>query len=115
MRPVAVSVSAAIVGVISVVVVGALPACGVAPIRNDPGPPTTTIYVGPHGRPRAWGGGVCPLRTRHAHAYPPVPAAAFVVDGDGWRDTRRIVAFEGPHALAHGQCARTGRHEHALP
>jgi hypothetical protein len=96
-------------------IVADLAGCGVAPIREGPGPPTTTEYHGPHGRPRAFGGGVCPLTTRHAHPWPPVPAEAFVQREGAWRDTRRIVALVGPHPLDGGRCERTGWHQHALP
>jgi hypothetical protein len=63
-------------------------ACGVAPVSTTPRPPPVTMYIDPHHRPRAYGGGICPLLGRHTHVYPPVPAAAFVPEGDAWRDGR---------------------------
>ncbi len=64
-------------------------ACGVAPVTTQPSPPPLTAYAGPHQRPRAYGGGVCPLHGRHEHVYLAVPPEAFVDDGSGaYRDTR---------------------------
>jgi hypothetical protein len=101
------------------VVAALLPAvaagCGVVALRATPGPPDAVAYVGPHARPRAYGGGVCPLRDRHVHPWGPVPAAAFVLDDGAWRDTRTIVSFSGPHALDRGRCATNRWHQHALP
>jgi hypothetical protein len=89
-------------------------ACGVAPVRERPGPPPTWTYVDPHGRPRAFGGGVCPLQGRHVHGWPPSPRGAFVDDAGAWRDTRRLVTFAGAHALGARRCATPTLHQHAL-
>ncbi len=90
--------------------------CGVVPVTTTPQAPPTFAYVEPHGRPRAWGGGVCPVRGRHEHVYPPVPAAAFVDDDGAWRDTRAIVSFSGPHLWQSGrQCTIPRYHQHATP
>ena len=88
--------------------------CGIVALRPTPGPPRRFVYVDPHGRPRAWGGGVCPLRGRHEHAWPPTPPSAFVDDDGAWRDTRAIVSFDGPHDLDGHRCNTTGWHQHAL-
>jgi hypothetical protein len=100
------------IGVV-VSVVGA--ACALVPISDVPAPPQPTHYLGPHGRPRAFGGGVCPLQGRHDHVYPAVPRAAFVdVDGAA-KDTRRFVAFKGPHPWLHGRCSLSTWHQHVAP
>jgi hypothetical protein len=100
---------AAVVAAVAVVGLGC-----VVPIRDTPGPPDPTVYVDPHGRPRAFGGGVCPLRGRHLHAYPPVPPAAFVLVGDAWRDQRPRLAFRGPHVWRSGRCSLPSWHEHVV-
>jgi hypothetical protein len=100
--------------VVCIVTVVISAACGVVPVRSTPAPPTTWTYVDPHGRPRAFGGGVCPLQGRHAHGWPPAPASAFVDDDGAWRDTRRIVSFPGPHRLGARRCAIPTLHQHAL-
>lgn len=87
--------------------------CGVVPVTTTPRAPPTFAYVEPHGRPRAWGGGVCPVRGRHEHVYPPVPAAAFVDDNGAWRDTRTIVSFSGPHPWPGRPCTIPRYHQHA--
>ncbi|MBM4280654.1 MAG: hypothetical protein FJ137_07790 [Deltaproteobacteria bacterium] len=107
------------IGVVDIVVAVALAGaggagCGVVALRATPGPPDAVAYVGPHGRPRAYGGGVCPLGERHQHPWPPTPAAAFVLDDGAWRDTRTIASFPGPHALGRGHCATSRWHQHAL-
>lgn len=89
--------------------------CGVVPVSTTAQAPPTFAYVEPHGRPRAWGGGVCPVRGRHEHVYPPVPAAAFVDDNGAWRDTRAIVSFSGPHPWPGRPCTIPRYHQHAAP
>lgn len=109
-----------VVGVVVcvVVVVAALGACADVKILRDPAPPHTTRFIGPHGRPRAFGGGVCPLRGAHEHVYGAVPAAAFVVDDSvtppAFRDTRARVAYDGPHVWRGGRCTLPGFHEHVV-
>ena len=92
----------------------AMSACGIAPVTSAPGPPPTVAYVNPHGRPRAFGGGVCPVSGRHEHIYPPVPAAFFVDDAGAWRDTRPIHSFAGPHPWRGRGCAVARYHQHAI-
>ena len=89
-------------------------ACADVKIVRDPQPPHTTRFVGPHGRPRAFGGGVCPVRGVHAHVYGAVPAAAFVKDAahDAYKDVRARVAFNGPHEWHGDRCTLPGWHEH---
>lgn len=73
----------------SVVVVGGVVAavgCSVVAVQDRPAPPTPHRFVDPHRRPRAYGGGTCPLVGVHAHVYPPVPPAAFVDDHGAARD-----------------------------
>lgn len=86
----------------------------VAPIRTDgpAAPPDDHTYVGRHGRPLAYGGGVCPVESRHLHPYPPVPRAAFVDEQGAARDTRPIVAFFDPHPHAGRTCVMFGLHYH---
>lgn len=88
--------------------------CGAVPVRSTPGPAGRVVYVDPHGRPRAFGGGVCPLRGRHEHGWPPTPPSAFVDDAGAWRDTRAIVSFSGAHTLSGRRCGVVGWHQHAL-
>lgn len=97
-----------------VVAVAGLVGCSIVAIRDTPGPPDPTVYVDPHGRPRAFGGGVCPLRGRHLHGYPPVPGAAFVLVGDAWQDQRPRKGFLGPHVWRSGRCSLPTWHEHVL-
>lgn len=93
-------------------------ACADVKILREPEPPHTTRFIDPHGRPRAFGGGVCPLRGPHDHVYPAVPAAAFVVDdsvaGGAFRDTRARQAFAGPHDWRGGRCTLPTWHEHIV-
>lgn len=86
----------------------------VAPIRTDgpAAPPDDHTFVGRHGRPLAYGGGVCPVEARHLHPYPPVPRAAFVDEKGAARDTRAIVAFFDPHPHALRTCVMFGLHYH---
>jgi hypothetical protein len=103
-----------VIRVVVVVTVGLGSACGVVPVRSTPGPPPSWTYVDPHGQPRAFGGGVCPLQGRHTHGWPPAPAAAFIDDHGAWRDTRRITTFPGPHRLGARACTIPTLHRHAL-
>lgn len=89
-------------------------ACGIAPVTSTPAPPPTVAYVNPHGRPRAFGGGVCPVSGRHEHIYPPVPDAFFVDDAGAWRDTRPIGSFTGPHPWRRRRCGIARYHQHAI-
>ena len=91
-----------------------LVACGIAPVTTTPTPPPTVGYLNPHGRPRAFGGGVCPIQGRHEHVYPPVPKAFFVDVGGAWRDVRAITSFTGPHRWRGGICQTSRFHQHAV-
>lgn len=92
-------------------------ACGVAPVRWDgaPLPPSRHGYAAPHGRPRAYGGGVCPLEQPHSHSYPPVPRASFESTERGFVDVRAMYAFFGPHPHHHGACFKREWHLHLEP
>ena len=92
-------------------------ACHVVPVRAEgpPGPPPVTAYDGPHGRPLAFGGGVCPIVSPHRHAYPAVPVAAFVEGPKGNRDVRPRYAYVGPHPHSGRTCFREGWHLHLEP
>jgi hypothetical protein len=99
-------------------VVLAMTGCGIAPVHRGgvPSGPPTWIYLGPHGRPLAFGGDVCEVAGRHAHEYPPSPQDAFTnVDGKGWRDTRKLWPFFGPHPHHGRTCFREGWHRHLEP
>lgn len=101
---------------VGVVVVGAVSAC-VAPVRwsGAAKPPDDHLFVGRHGRPLAYGGGVCPVEARHLHRYPPVPAAAFVTDGDAARDTRAIFPYFDAHPHHRRTCFIARLHYHLEP
>jgi hypothetical protein len=118
-RPVPCAVSGVVFAILfGVMFVGAalaLSSCGVVAVRKTPGPPRRFVYVDPHGRPRAHGGGVCPLQGRHEHGWAPTPSSEFVAEAGAWRDTRAIVAFPGPHALGGRRCGTVGWHRHAVP
>lgn len=100
-----------------VVLVAALAGCGVAPVRRDgtPSLPPTWRYVGPHGRPLAFGGGVCPVAGSHEHEFPPSPRGAFVPSPEGLRDARRTWPFFAPHPHHGRTCFREGWHLHLEP
>ncbi len=100
--------------IVMVLLAGLAGACAVVPVRTTPGPPPTWNYLDPHGRPRAFGGGVCPLQGRHTHGWPPAPAVSFVDDDGAWRDTRRMAPFAGPHRLGTRRCAIPALHHHAI-
>ncbi|MDP2344199.1 MAG: hypothetical protein Q8O67_24790 [Deltaproteobacteria bacterium] len=108
MRP-----AAAVVVVVGALVFGGC-GCGIAPIQREPGPPRAYRFVDAHGRPRAWGGGACPLTGPHEHLYPPVPPAAFVDDHGAWRETRALTGFDGPHRWKNGRCTRPTWHQHVV-
>lgn len=93
---------------------GALAACGVAPVQRGevPGGPPAWRYLGQHGRPLAYRGGVCAIKVPHEHKYPPAPRSAFVETGDGFADTRPIVPFSGPHPHRGRTCTEQGWHLH---
>lgn len=86
----------------------------VAPVRwsGPAAPPDDHVFVGRHGRPIAYGGGVCPVEARHLHPYPPVPRALFVDDKGAARDTRRAIAFFDPHPHVGRTCFIAGLHHH---
>lgn len=88
--------------------------CGIAPVIHTATSPPVVQYVDPHGRPRAFGDGVCPVRGPHTHVYPPVPREAFVVVDGRWRDTRAIVTFPGRHPSRQGVCPFDHVHQHAV-
>jgi hypothetical protein len=95
-----------------------LAGCGVAPVmwgaRVDE--PTLYTYTGPHGLPRAYGGGVCALEARHGHRFGPVPADAYAVDEAGeLTDLRTRYAFFNPHPHHDGTCFREAWHLHTEP
>ena len=109
--------------VVVVVVVVSAAGCGIAPIQREgsngvaastPGPPRTHRYVGAHGRPRAWGGGVCPVLAPHDHLYPPVPPLAFALDDGAWRDRRGLQAYAGPNPWGQRRCTQSVWHQHAI-
>jgi hypothetical protein len=89
--------------------------CGcIAPVRwgGPAAPPDDHIFVGRHGRPIAYGGGVCPVEARHLHPYPPVPRAHFVDDKGAARDTRKAIAYFDPHPTRARTCFIAGLHYH---
>jgi hypothetical protein len=89
-------------------------ACGVAPVRwnGSAEPPPQWTYVGAHGRPLAYRGGVCAVSTPHQHKYPPVPRAAFQETAGGYYDTRPVVPFLGRHPHHGRTCHLEGWHLH---
>lgn len=94
-----------------------LAAACVAPVQwqRVPREPPRYAYVGPHGVPLAFGGEVCAIRGRHTHGYPPVPAAAFVLEEEGARDTRKMYAYVDPHPHYGRTCFRERWHLHLEP
>ena len=89
----------------------------VAPVQWS-GParePPRVLYQGPHGVPRAFGGGVCPLESAHRHGYPPVPRQAFVEGTSGARDARPLYAYFGTHPHHGRTCFHEGLHLHLEP
>lgn len=89
-------------------------ACGVAPVQHGdvPSGPPVWRYLGQHGRPLAYDGGVCTIKVPHEHKYPPAPSAAFVQTADGFADTRPIVPFWGHHPHRGRTCTEPGWHLH---
>ncbi|OGQ25312.1 MAG: hypothetical protein A2138_04700 [Deltaproteobacteria bacterium RBG_16_71_12] len=92
----------------------ALAACGVAPVQRGevPSGPPVWRYLGQHGRPLAYDGGVCTIKVPHEHKYPPAPRAAFVETADGLADTRPIVPYVGRHPHRGRTCTEQGWHLH---
>jgi hypothetical protein len=101
-------------GLTVVVIVSLLGACGVAPVRwsDSAAPPPEWTYVGAHGRPLAYGGGVCTVTTPHAHKYPPAPKEAFEVTSAGAFDKRALIPFFGRHPHQGRTCHIDGWHLH---
>ncbi len=89
-------------------------ACGVAPVVWDgpAAPPPRFSYVGAHGVPVAFGGGVCAATAAHTHGFPPVPKAAFVDTPEGVKDTRTLFPYFDPHPHLGRTCFREGWHLH---
>lgn len=89
----------------------------VAPVQwqRVPHEPSRYTYVGAHGVPLAFGGEVCAIRGRHTHGYPPVPAAAFVLEDGAARDTRTLYAYVDPHPHYGRTCFRERWHLHLEP
>ena len=78
--------------------------------------PTLYTYTGAHGLPRAYGGGVCPLDSRHGHRFGPVPRAAYAVADNGeLTDLRTRYPFFNPHPHHDGTCFRETWHLHTEP
>jgi hypothetical protein len=92
-------------------------ACRAAPVQWSPpyGAPPEYQYLGPHGRPLAYSGGVCPLQGNHAHGYPPVPKGAFVVENGVANDTRPLFEYFNSHPHHDGHCYLDGWHMHTEP
>ncbi len=89
----------------------------VAPVQwqRVPHEPSRFPYVGQHGVPLAFGGGVCAISERHTHGYPPVPAAAFIDDEGAARDSRELYAYVDPHPHHGRTCFRERWHLHLEP
>jgi hypothetical protein len=92
-------------------------ACGVAPVQwgGRAKAMERVPYVGPHGKPRAYGGGVCPIKSRHSHIWPPVPRGAFAQTPQGFRDQRPLYPYFSDHSHHDGSCFETGWHLHMEP
>ena len=93
----------------------ALCACAnVVPVRDSAAPLARPMfgYAGHHGRPRAFGGGVCAVDTPHVHTYPPSPRGAFHASPQGAVDDRRLVPFIGAHLWRGHACTLAGWHLH---
>jgi len=115
----AVHVVVAVLGALLVVVIvggaGAFSGgCGVAPVQHGevPGAPPSWRYLGQHGRPLAYRGGVCAIEGPHEHKYPPAPSGSFIQTANGWADTRPIVPFVGRHPHRGRTCTEAGWHLH---
>lgn len=103
---------------LALAVVTAVAACGwVAPVqRGAPAaPPPRHLFIGHHGVPLAYGGGVCAVESPHTHSYPPVPAAAFLSCPEGARDQRPVYAYSGSHPHPGGTCFLSAWHLHLEP
>jgi hypothetical protein len=94
-----------------------LGACGVAPVQWSGSPKIVEPipYAGPHGKPRAYGGGVCAIKSVHSHYWPPVPKGAFQETPDGYRDQRALYGYLSAHSHYEGSCFREGWHMHLEP
>lgn len=92
----------------------AVMACGVAPVQRGevPSGPPVWRYIGQHGRPLAFHGGVCAIKVPHEHRYPPAPSSAFLETTAGWADTRPIVPYWGRHPHRGRTCTEQGWHLH---
>lgn len=95
--------------------VGLLVGCGTAGVIKDAKPPERHPYASPHGRPRAYGGGVCAITSPHTHSYPPVPARAFTATDDGAVDERPRYPYWDTHPHHRRTCFRTEWHLHLDP
>jgi hypothetical protein len=91
--------------------------CAVSPARldADPRPAENEVYAGPHGRPMAFGGDVCPILNPHLHPYGPVPRAAFSRTEVGLVDHRARYPYRGMHAHHGRTCTRADWHWHLEP
>lgn len=87
--------------------------CAVVPLQKEPGPPPRFNYVGHHGIPLAYGGGVCPVESAHSHSYPPTPKASYDVTDEGYaKENASFVPFFDPHPHHERTCFREGWHLH---
>lgn len=98
-------------------VFGGLPACGLSRVQwgETPHVPERVPYHGAHGQPRAYGGGVCAIRSSHTHAWKPVPREAFRLSADGFRDGRAFYPYFGNHSHIDGTCYQDKWHLHLEP
>jgi hypothetical protein len=95
-----------------------LGACAAAPVLWDEVPSDKPLYpyAGVHGIPLAYGGGVCAVGDPHRHSFPPVPRAAYEIDGEGYAaDTRATWPFHDPHPHHGRTCFRERWHLHLEP
>ncbi len=87
----------------------------VAPVRDQAGLAPSWLYATTHGRPLAFGGGVCTINAPHHHRYPPSPRAAFSNTAAGWFDTRKMWPYLDAHAQNGNTCHTVGWHLHLEP
>ena len=94
-----------------------LSACGLSRVQwgGDPHFPERVHYIGAHGKPRAYGGGVCAIRSRHTHQWKPVPLEAFRLSADGYREQRTLHPYFSKHSHVDGTCYAKGWHLHLEP
>ncbi len=92
-------------------------ASGIAPVQWGGSPKIleSIPYAGPHGKPRAYGGGVCAIKSLHSHFWPPVPESAFLKTPSGYRDQRVLYGYFSSHSHHEGSCFREGWHMHLEP